>query len=374
MAVLWVAESAASEATTTPPMHWSSSTVHVATRTPQLSVVVVFHDRLNFVLDAVNSVLGQAGAENCEVIVVGPRLPPSITQLVESGAVTFEQCAGISLGEKIARGIRSARGRFVAFLEDDDRFNPGKVSAILSTIESDPEVGYYQNGFALIDEAGHPYDGNYYKSKSMERWARRGRLRVGPSREGSDLRCLRGIPFSHNLSSIAIRREILEGKTDLIERVGYPVDLSLFALTMLRSTALSLDPARLTSIRIHSGSLSNPMSAALVDEVERLRASSDLNQPGLREIFNYVKGHGSPEVVPQWEGIASVCELNHLLRVGAHSRKPIGTALIIALSRWWSFGVQSNWEMVLLGMAMLPSPRVGSRAYFGLRRLLTASR
>ncbi|TFG86662.1 MAG: glycosyltransferase family 2 protein, partial [Hyphomicrobiales bacterium] len=112
------------------------------------------------VLRAVRSVLAQDFAD-LEILVVDDNPPDS-----EARRLTAEALAGLdsrivhvksagSLGGAGARnaGIAAARGAFVAFLDDDDEWLPGKLSRQLALFDSlSDEVCSVDTGFFEIDE------------------------------------------------------------------------------------------------------------------------------------------------------------------------------------------------------------------------------
>src|SRR5262249_38070829 len=51
-------------------------------------------------------------------------------------------------------GIAAAKGRYVAFLDDDDLFLPGKLTKQVAALEAAPLVGWVCTGFSFVDGAG----------------------------------------------------------------------------------------------------------------------------------------------------------------------------------------------------------------------------
>jgi glycosyltransferase involved in cell wall biosynthesis len=106
--------------------------------TPLISAIIPTRDRAQLVTRAVRSALDQTYS-NIEVIVVvdGPD-PTTVTALAEfSDLAATARLRVVVLpenkGGSIARnaGVESARGEWIAFLDDDDEWLPGKVAAQL---------------------------------------------------------------------------------------------------------------------------------------------------------------------------------------------------------------------------------------------------
>ena len=112
-------------------------------KTPLLSVVIPTWNRARLVRDAIRSVLGQREGE-VEAIVVDDASTDSTAELLEREfgdricLLRLEQRRGPG-GARNA-GARLARGEFVAFLDSDDVWLPGKLDAELEVFARFPEA------------------------------------------------------------------------------------------------------------------------------------------------------------------------------------------------------------------------------------------
>jgi len=98
--------------------------------TPAVSVIVPTYNHGRYILEALDSVFGQT-FRDFEVIVVNDGSPDDTAEvlrpLAEAGKIRyFEQPNG---GQAAARnrGLREARGEFIAYLDDDDLWPPDKL-------------------------------------------------------------------------------------------------------------------------------------------------------------------------------------------------------------------------------------------------------
>lgn len=116
--------------------------------TPLVSVVIPTYGRGGRLLDAVRSVLDQS-YENIELLVVDDGSPkPVVDQLEE---FQFERLASVEFlrheenrGANAARntGIRLASGDYIAFLDDDDRWEEEKIGRQVEAFnDAGPDVG-----------------------------------------------------------------------------------------------------------------------------------------------------------------------------------------------------------------------------------------
>jgi len=129
-------------------------------KTPTVSVIIPTFKRPTELLRAVKSVLEQ-DYKDFEILVVDDNLPESEYRIQTKSALKGIDPRIIHLendtpmGGAGARnvGIESARGAYVAFLDDDDQWLPDKLSRQMVLFETLPsEVCSVDTGFFEIDE------------------------------------------------------------------------------------------------------------------------------------------------------------------------------------------------------------------------------
>jgi glycosyltransferase involved in cell wall biosynthesis len=119
-----------------------------------VSVIIPTYNRGSLITEAVESVLGQP-VQRIEVIVVDDgsnddtleRLAPyrdriTIVQANHGGAPHARNA-----------GIKVAKGRYVAFLDSDDRYLPHKLALQVAVLDRFPDVGLVYTEFSAIGEA-----------------------------------------------------------------------------------------------------------------------------------------------------------------------------------------------------------------------------
>lgn len=113
---------------------------------PLVSVVIPTFRREAMLVEAVGSVLGQAGV-SVEVVVVDDSPEGSAERAIAAMAdprVSYTRRAVPSGGTPAyARndGLRLARGRYVHFLDDDDLLADGALAALTGALEASPSTG-----------------------------------------------------------------------------------------------------------------------------------------------------------------------------------------------------------------------------------------
>lgn len=120
---------------------------------PRVSVVIPTYKRNEYLPEAVESIVEQT-YDNIELFIVDDGSPEPVAEtLTDVGldrlsSVTFVR-HNENRGANVARnnGIRAATGKYVAFLDDDDRWHETKISRQVEAFEeSGPEVGVVYTG------------------------------------------------------------------------------------------------------------------------------------------------------------------------------------------------------------------------------------
>ncbi len=117
---------------------------------PLVSVVIPTYNRAPFLLQAIESVLGQT-YQNVEVIVVDDGSTDGTSAALHPYLDRITYIQQDNRGASVARnvGIAASNGEFIAFLDSDDLWLPDKLSAQLSLLHSHPEIALV-GGHALI--------------------------------------------------------------------------------------------------------------------------------------------------------------------------------------------------------------------------------
>jgi glycosyltransferase involved in cell wall biosynthesis len=62
--------------------------------------------------------------------------------------------ANAGLPSALNKGFAQARGEFLTWTSDDNRYQPGAIEAMVKTMERNPECGLVYTDFQLVDETG----------------------------------------------------------------------------------------------------------------------------------------------------------------------------------------------------------------------------
>ncbi len=125
---------------------------------PEVSIVVPTYNNAILLGDALKSVFAQT-YRIFEVIVVDDGSTDDtasvLQSLIEQDLIRYiyQQKQGVSAARN--RGIVEASGRYIAFLDSDDLFEPAKLDIQVKYLQDHPEAGLVHSGFTKFDNAGY---------------------------------------------------------------------------------------------------------------------------------------------------------------------------------------------------------------------------
>ncbi|HUE97232.1 MAG TPA: glycosyltransferase family A protein, partial [Longimicrobiaceae bacterium] len=127
---------------------------------PRVSVLIPTYDRRSWLAGAVESVLGQT-FRDLEVIVCDDGSTDDPSDLLSGyGArvrhLRFEHTG--SPGGTRNRGLEVARGELIAFLDDDDLWDPEKLALQVAVMDANPAAGLVYTDARLLLPDGSESD------------------------------------------------------------------------------------------------------------------------------------------------------------------------------------------------------------------------
>jgi len=126
--------------------------------TPRVSIVVPTHNRAALLERAVESCLGQKFAD-LEVIIVDDGSTDETRETADRLADRDSRVRVVTqpnqgLPAALNRGFAEARGEFLTWTSDDNRYHPTAIEAMVQNLERHPDCGLVYTDFQLVDEAG----------------------------------------------------------------------------------------------------------------------------------------------------------------------------------------------------------------------------
>jgi glycosyltransferase involved in cell wall biosynthesis len=123
---------------------------------PLVSVIMPTYNRAEFIAQAVESVLAQDYPHRELIIVDDGSTDETKATLApyRDGPVRLLQQDRQGPGAARNRGLAEARGQLIAFLDSDDFYLPGKLSAQAGILAARKALGAVHSGWRMVDEKG----------------------------------------------------------------------------------------------------------------------------------------------------------------------------------------------------------------------------
>ena len=122
---------------------------------PRVSVIVPTHNRVHYLVPALDSVLAQT-LPGVEIIVVDDGSTDGTEARVREYGDRVRYVRMAHQGAAVARnvGAEAARGEYVAWLDDDDEYRPHKLALQAEVLDTWPEVGFVYTEMSAFDDKG----------------------------------------------------------------------------------------------------------------------------------------------------------------------------------------------------------------------------
>lgn len=226
---------------------------------PQVAVILGDYSRRAYIRAALRSLATSTlPRDRYEIVVTKNYRDPELDrELEERGAVVlFDEEPRI--GRWLRHAVNACRAPVVTFLDDDDEIEPERLARIVEVFARYPDLGLYRNRVSVIDREGRPIPFERWRPHERdEAFDRLGALYLPVPEKGRLLElATRTTHCTFNTSSIALRRDLLDGDLGDGFEATQLEDLYLFLTGVLASRAVFLDDRRLTRFRFYAGNVS----------------------------------------------------------------------------------------------------------------------
>ena len=190
---------------------------------PLISVIVIAHERKEFILDAIRSLKDQsAPKESYEVLIIKKFVDREIDDFIAKNEYKNLLTTVDSLSGKINEAMESCNGFYASFLEDDDLFVKDKISELIKIIKEYPDSIYIHNDHITMDK-----NGKLREFKLGIPFKNILNLKLNTTKFLDFAKVARNDP-DFNLSSITIGIDVLKEYMKKIENINYVVDSYLY--------------------------------------------------------------------------------------------------------------------------------------------------
>jgi len=184
---------------------------------PKISVVTPFHNRIEWTINAIESVLNQT-FQDFEIILVNDGSTESLDDIVAINDPRIQILHQDNRGPAAARnhGMRAARGEYIAFLDSDDLFVPDKLMYQFNHFLNNPDAWLSHTSYRYFDADGYGevvHSGKYGGTVYPDIFA--------------------GCPIC--MSTVMIKRIVVDNGIFLDERYRVSEDIIFFSLVAMSS-------------------------------------------------------------------------------------------------------------------------------------------
>ncbi|MEO9127190.1 MAG: glycosyltransferase, partial [Microcoleus sp.] len=146
-----------------------------ATQTPQVSVIIPAYNGDRYIVQAVESAIGQTFTD-WEIIVVDDGSTDATHRVLQPYfdriRYVYQENRGVAAARN--RGIQESQGKFIAFLDQDDFFLPDKLAAQIALFCQQPSLGIVNSGWRLVNQQGDTISDItpwlYFPKLDLETW------------------------------------------------------------------------------------------------------------------------------------------------------------------------------------------------------------
>ncbi len=329
---------------------------------PRISVVVLASRHRQYAGEALASVVSQTlPRDRFEILLVRDYEDSALDRAAAEAGARVVPVPATGLGTALAAGLAESRGELLSYLDDDDRYRPERLATVLATFDAEPALGYYRNGYALIDGRGAPLSPHPFRAAQRSAQARLGPVEFGGAAQIDRLRAWPNLGFDFCESTITVRRSLLgalAGHLDLTKIRN--ADAFCYFAALAGAGRLRAEPVELTEYRLHAGNVS---AGGATDPLAQRRAFSRWSLESYAVLAQGVAAIGPPAAVEEAEGTLAVQRGYAVLREPTSGRAEVHAARRGVRSLRRTYAVRSEPRLsVALGLSAL-SPRLGRWLY-----------
>ncbi|MEM0136229.1 MAG: glycosyltransferase [Thermoplasmatales archaeon] len=208
-----------------------------------ITVIITAYNRKTYLLQAVNSVLGQTLDKNYyEIIVTKNFVEQEIENYLLNNNVRVLDSASADQGKQLSSAISASNGDIIALLDDDDLFSKDKLESILYYFQSNPDLIYTHNQYKTLRKSA-------LSGKTLYRY-----IKNDVYIKGGNLdilkRYLKYGVWSNN-SSICFRKSFIMKHLKILKEIKSRIDFFIFFIAVIDRGDLMLLSSILTTYRIH---------------------------------------------------------------------------------------------------------------------------
>ena len=226
------------------------------------TVVVVAMDRKDFIINAVISAIRSKDltTNQVEIAVIKNFKDIKIDEKLTYFGIKHIYSENKGLGHKIIESLEFTSGDFILFLEDDDLFIDQKLKRFFDILNIFPFISMYHNSYKNVD-----FSKNSPRLKKESNPKNDILIKLRGTHELKTAYLAMRSNAMHNLSSMAIRRDVLYSFSDLLKQITFSLDHVLFLISIDSGNPIYIDHSITTQITIHTSASNPPVDAKYIE-------------------------------------------------------------------------------------------------------------
>lgn len=282
--------------------------------------------------------------------------------------IRFEQMGESSIGEMLTFGFRSAHGKVVSLLNDDDEWSSEKLSNVVRAFEAHPRLVYFRNGLSVFRGGGsRPQSVSAVEGRSAAAVPRQ-RLLDG-SNSGELARALRWTSIDFNDSSISVSREVVLRFSQEMRTLRTNEDTFLFYLAAISSGELLVTSVPLTKYRVHGNAMTQTTASGGVATWRRLAANDSATVASLDLLRSIARAQGRSDLLALIDHDREYSRLLAAARAGTSSRAETARQVVRFLPFCARVRIPAGMRALAWALCSLVSRHASRAGYLALRRL-----
>lgn len=219
------------------------------------SVIVVAHDRKEYIIDAVKSVLSQDYKQGTiQIVVVKAFNDHVIDDFLKQNGIYFIFTDAIPIGAKFYEGLKVSQGDIICLLEDDDIFSKHKLKKLNDIFSKNSDLWLAVNNYKVINGRGEEVNSYFRYSERSSQSIMTDQIFSGPAYDLKTM--LMRLSMTFNNSRMSFRSALKPKLMELYPKTSSLVDNLPIIFTILNNKSVAWISEYLSSYRIHDNNAS----------------------------------------------------------------------------------------------------------------------
>lgn len=214
------------------------------TDVPLISAIIPTHNGAKWLNETLRSVLGQS-YKNLEIVAIDDKSTDGTPDILRSfgGRIKVVRSEAGSIGASRNAGISQSKGEYLAFLDHDDLWAPGKIEKQVAYLQEHPEMIVLYTDADEFDENGTHAKSFFEKFPALAK-----------NQNSAAMIVHEAVPL---MSTVMIRRSFIDAYNIRFHEMASGVDeISLLLEICFYGGKISFIPERLARRRLHERNLS----------------------------------------------------------------------------------------------------------------------